>query len=66
MENNWEPLVYQVVMSLTRTSGCLFQHTIAKEFPVFKINKIIHFTLIRMNIYMTVQTKYKMCKAALM
>lgn len=24
-----EPLAYQVVMSLTRTSGCLFQHTMA-------------------------------------
>lgn len=33
-----EPLVYQVVMSLTRTSGCLSQHTMAKVFPVFKIN----------------------------
>lgn len=33
-----EPLVYHVVMSLTRTSGCLFQHSMAKVFPVFKIN----------------------------
>lgn len=30
-----EPLVYRVVMSLTRTLGCLFQHIMANMLPVF-------------------------------
>ena len=37
-------LVYQVVMSLTRTPGCLLQRTMAKVFPVFPINHFISST----------------------